>query len=417
MFLKKFFESGAVTVVNALRALAINKLLAIFLPPAAFACVGQFLNLMSIGQATSSLALQNGWTSLTAKNAENEKELLGIWRGGVRITTFATLFTFIAMVLFCFMAPLETLFPGMQPRLVQAAILFAMPGILASNVIAIVSSAMVGLGENRKWALINVVTALWQILWVAAFLYTGKLSVLSVIATQSILGAFFAAAVTKKTRFRLKYIWSTALDTRRPWHSYALMGIVPMVLSPIVLTIMRTAIDGSFGHNAAGLWQSVWKFSDFIFMVISAVLTVTVLPAVSKVKSRAEFNKVFYPKLFFVLGFSLVLVGSLFLGRNFFVPILFSNAYLGAADYMQWQLVGDFFRAGGFTLALVLISRQETKKFIATEIFGEMFLALGTIVGMKYFYFSGPMLAYAAENILYFLVMGVLVWRLKWNTP
>ena len=417
MFLKKFFGSGAVTIVNALRALAINKLLALFLTPAAFACVGQFLNLMAAGQGCSSLALQNGWTSLSAKNAGNEKELLGIWRGGVRITTFASIVTFAVMAMFCFMAPLEKFFPGMNPRLVQAAILFAMPGILSTNVITIISSTFVGLGENRKWALVNVTSSLWQVLWVAAFLYTGRLSVLSIIATQSVLGALFAALLARKTKFRLKYVWSTALDIRKPWFSFALMGIVPMVLSPVVLTIVRTSVDGAFGHNAAGLWQSVWKFSDCIFMVMAAVLTVTVLPAVSRAKDRAEFIKAFYPKLFFILCFSLLLVVTLFLGRNFFVPLLFSNAYLGAADFMHWQLVGDFFRTGGFAFALVLIARQEMKKFVLTEIAGETFLAVGALVGMKYFCFSAPMMAYAAENFLYFLLTGVLVWRLEWKTP
>ena len=111
-FTKLFAGSGAVTLFNALRAFVINKLLAIFLPPAAFACVGQFLNLMCIGQATSSLALQNGWTALTSQNKDNREKLMGVWRGGVRLTTFASLLTFVVALLFCFMAPLETLLRG-----------------------------------------------------------------------------------------------------------------------------------------------------------------------------------------------------------------------------------------------------------------------------------------------------------------
>lgn len=81
MFVKSFLGSGAVTAFNALRAFAINKLLAVFLPPAAFACVGQFMNLLTIGQATSSLALQNGWTSLTAQNFKNEATSWSVTRG------------------------------------------------------------------------------------------------------------------------------------------------------------------------------------------------------------------------------------------------------------------------------------------------------------------------------------------------
>ena len=298
MFLKFFFGSGCVTLFNAIRAFAINKLLAIFLPPAAFACVGQFLNLMSIGQATSSLALQNGWTALTSQNKDNHEKLLGVWHGGTRLTTFATIFTCIAAILFCVLAPLETLFPGMNPRLVQAAIIFAMPGMLASNIVVICAAVMNGMGENRKWALINMVGSFWQILWVAFFLYTGRLSVLSIIATQSVVAGIFAAQIAARSGFSIKQIWKSVLEIRRPWFSYALMGLVPMVLTPIALTVIRTFVGTNFGQDAAGIWQSVWKISDFIFMMMSAILTVIILPRVSARQTKEEFLKLFLMLLY-----------------------------------------------------------------------------------------------------------------------
>ena len=416
-YTKLFAGSGAVTLFNALRAFAINKLLAIFLPPAAFACVGQFLNFMSIGSATSSLALQNGWTALTAQNKENRDKLLGIWRGGLRLTTFASLLTFVFALLFCFMAPLETLLPGVPTRLAQAAILFALPGVFATNIITISAAVMNGLGENRKWALINIVTSMWQVLWVAFFLYTGRLSVLSIIATQSIVAAIFASQIAGRAGFSVKQIWKTALDTRGPWLSYALMGLVPMVLSPVVLTVMRMTVASSFGNDAAGIWQSVWKVSDFLFMAMSAVLTVIILPRVSAKMSRGDFFRMFHPLLLRIMGISLVMVAALYFGRSILVQVLFSQAYMGAVDYLPLQLVGDFFRAGGFALALVLIARAETKSFLAVEIGSEILLAAGTFVGIKLVEFNGPMAAYAFENFCYFVVLYILVWRLKWNTP
>ena len=416
-YTKLFAGSGAVTLFNALRAFAINKLLAIFLPPAAFACVGQFLNFMSIGSATSSLALQNGWTALTAQNKDNREKLLGIWRGGLRLTTFASLFTFIVALLFCFMAPLETLLPGVPTRLAQAAILFALPGVFATNIITISAAVMNGLGENRKWVLINIVTSVWQVLWVAFFLYTGRLSVLSIIATQSVVAGIFAAQIASRAGFSVKKIWKTALDTRYPWFSYVLMGLVPMVLAPVVLTIMRTTVASHFGNDAAGIWQSVWKVSDFLFMAMSAILTVIILPRVSASMSRREFFKMFNPLLLRIMGISLAMVAALYFGRSILVQVLFSQAYMGAVDYLPLQLAGDFFRAGGFALALVLIARAETKAFLSVEIGSEILLAAGTFVGIKILEFNGPMAAYAFENFCYFVVLYILVWRLKWNTP
>ena len=416
-FAKLFAGSGAVTLFNALRAFAINKLLAIFLPPAMFACVGQFLNLMSIGQATSSLAMQNGWTALTSQNKDSKDKLLGIWRGGLRLTTFASLVTFTVTLLFCFIAPLETLLPGIPTRLAQAAILFALPGVFATNVITITAAVMNGLGENRKWALINIVTSLWQVLWVAFFLYTGRLSVLSIIATQSIVASFFAIQVASRAGFSVKRIWKTAFDTRSPWFSYAIMGIVPMIAAPIILTFIRMTIASHFGGNAAGIWQSVWKVSDFLFMAMSAVLTVILLPRISSKMTRNEFFKMFHPLLLRIMGLSLVAIAVLYLGRNILVQVLFSQAYIGAVDYLPLQLVGDFFRSGGYALALVLIARRETGAFLATEIGSEILLALGTFIGIRFIEFNGPMAAYAFENFVYFIVLYVIVRRLKWNTP
>ena len=251
----------------------------------------------------------------------------------------------------------------------------------------------------------------------AFFLYSGRLSVLSIIATQSIVAAFFAIQVASRAGFSVKQIWKTALDTRGPWMSYALMGLVPMVLAPVVLTIMRTAVASSFGNDAAGIWQSVWKVSDFLFMAMSAVLTVIILPRVSAKMSRGDFFRMIHPLLLRIMGISLVMVAALYFGRSILVQVLFSQAYMGAVDYLPLQLVGDFFRAGGFALALVLIARAETKSFLAVEIGSEILLAAGTFVGIKLVEFNGPMAAYAFENFCYFVVLYILVWRLKWNTP
>lgn len=79
--------------------------------------------------------------------------------------------------------------------------------------------------------------------------------------------------------------------------------------------------------------------------------------------------------------------------------------------------MGDFFRAGGFALALVLIARRETVAFLSVEIGSELLLAVGSFVGIKLFEFNGPMASYAFENFVYFVVLYILVRRLKWNTP
>ena len=403
-----------VTFLNAVRVFVVNKLLAVFLPPSAFACVGQFMNFMTMGQATSSLALQNGWVSLSAQNKNNLEQLRGVWRGGFRLTTFASIVTFAVALVLCFTLPLEKFFPEIHPRLVQAAIIFALPGVFATNIITITSSVMNGLGHYRRWALINMVTSLWQMLWVAFFLYTGRLSVLSIVATQSVVAGVFAAQIASRAGFSLNEIRKTALDIRAPWISYALMGIVPMVLSPVVLTFMRLTIGENLGWNAAGIWQGIWKISDFLTAFFSAILGVIILPKVSAALTKSEFWGMFRPVLMKTMALALVAVAILYFGRSLLVTVMLSSAYAGAADYIPMQLLGDFFRVGGWALGLVLIARRETKKFLILEICSEFVLASATYGLVKLYEFNGPMMAYALENFLTLVASFIIVSRLDW---
>ena len=416
-FWKLVFGSGGVAACNMLRAFVVNKLLAIFLPLSTFACVGQLQNLMSVGQAMSSLAMQNGWVSLTAQNLGDRTKLLGIWRGGYRLTVFATIFTCIVAVLFCFLAPLESLFPGIHPRLVQAAILFSLPGIVAMNMITIASSVLNGLGEYKRWALVGIASSLLQCIWVAFFLYTGRLSVLSIIATQSVIAGIFAARVASGAGFSLGLLRKSVLDVRSPWFAFAAMGLVPMLLNPIVLTVIRSYVGGEFGWNAAGVWQGVWKVSDFFAAGFSAILGVILLPKISDKLTKREFWAMFNPVLYKMFGLTLVVVALLFVCRHLVVSILLSSTYAAVADYMPIQLVGDFFRTGGWALGLVLVARGETVRFLVAEVLSNVYLAVGTVVFSKMYGFSGAMIAYASENILYFVALYIVVRRLKWNTP
>ena len=413
-FMKLFLGSGMVTFLNAVRVFVVNKLLAVFLPPSAFACVGQFMNFMTMGQATSSLALQNGWVSLSAQNKNNLEQLRGVWRGGFRLTTFASIVTFAVALVLCFTLPLEKFFPEIHPRLVQAAIIFALPGVFAMNIITITSSVMNGLGHYRRWALINMVTSLWQMLWVAFFLYTGRLSVLSIVATQSVVAGVFAAQIASRAGFSLNEIRKTALDIRAPWISYALMGIVPMVLSPVVLTFMRLTIGENLGWNAAGIWQGIWKISDFLTAFFSAILGVIILPKVSAALTKSEFWGMFRPVLMKTMALALVAVAILYFGRSLLVTVMLSSAYAGAADYIPMHLLGDFFRVGGWALGLVLIARRETKKFLILEICSEFVLASATYGLVKLYEFNGPMMAYALENFLTLVASFIIVSRLDW---
>ena len=131
--------------------------------------------------------------------------------------------------------------------------------------------------------------------------------------------------------------------------------------------------------------------------------------------SKTEFKKVFNPLFLRLVLFSGILIALLFVCRNFVVAAFLSGAYAGAADYMGFQLLGDFFRSAGWCFGFVLIARQETKAFLGIEVGAQLVFAVLTYVGIRLFEFQGPMMAYAFENFITLVALVIVVRRLKWN--
>ena len=123
----------------------------------------------------------------------------------------------------------------------------------------------------------------------------------------------------------------------------------------------------------------------------------------------------FRPILVKSMALALLAVVILYFSRSLLVAVMLSSAYAGAADYMPVQLLGDFFRVGGWALGLVLIARRETKKFLILEVCSELVLAVSTYVFIKMYEFNGPMMAYALENFLTLVASFILVYRLEWS--
>lgn len=419
---KKFWKlcSGSffVTIVKTALAFCVNKFLAVFLGPSAFACVAQFQNFVAIGQGASSLALQNGWVSLSAREKNNSEKLFGLWRGGFRLMVFGLWGLLFLGVLFAFFAPLEKFFPGIPLMYSRAAVLFALPGIAASNVSLVCLSVLNGLGAYRRWAILSLSISFIQCAWVVLLLYFHAFSLLAIIATQSILTVLIAIPLARSAGFSFKVLTSSIArerEDRKPWIRFMAMGLLPMILSPLALLIVRETLAKRFGWEAAGVWQGAFRISDFFSVGVSSVASVVLLPKISEVVLRSEFQKIFYPLLLRVLLCVLCCAFFFFLFREWLVSLFLSREFFFAAKILPFQLLGDFFRAGGFCCAMALIASQETKKFLTAEIISQFAFPFLSIFLLSWAGIFAPSIAYAIENAIYFLLTLFLVRKISWK--
>lgn len=416
-FWKQSAGSALVTVIRVVCAFVTNKFLAMVAGPVGFAAVGQLQNLLSLGHGTSSLALQNGWVSLTSRYRDNEKELGPIWRGGFRISVYASIATSIGFALFALLAPLESIFPLMPKRLVQAALLFAIPGMLALTLNAICQSVMNGLSNYRRWAVINSVTSVLNCVWVLMMVQTKSLTVLSAVATQSIVSCFFALWNAHRGGFRYKRFGAKLSANFQPWRGYAVMGLVPMILSPLVFMFVRSFLGKNFGWDAAGFWQGAMRISDFFVVAFSSMLGVVLLPRLSAAISREDFFKTLKNLLLRVMAIAAVLVLVLFFLRNFVVTLVLSEKFSPLAAWIPVQFIGDFFKVGCWCLGLALIARKQTLAYVSLEVGSSVLFFVLTVLGASVWEYRSPFVAYAIENALSFVVMLFCVRRIPWKNP
>ncbi len=415
-FLKESALSGIATIVRIVASFVTNKFLASIAGPAGFAVIGQLQNLISVGQGTSSLALQNGWVSLTARYKNREKELGPIWRGGFRLSVYASIASAIFFVLFAFVAPLEKWFPGVPLRYMQAAILFAIPGFVALTVSMISSAVMNGLSDYRRWAAITIGSSVLNCLWVVLMIQTKSLSVLGAVATQSVLSCFYALFLAWKGGFKYKRFSARLKPNFKIWRGYALMGIVPMVASPVLYFLVRSFLGRSFGWDVAGYWQGATRISDFFNVGFSSILGIVLLPRLAACSSADGFHRTLKRLLACVLSLAFAATLLMFLFREWIVVLALSRDFLPLSDLISVQFVGDFFKAGCWCLGMALVARKETVAFLSVELGSEvLFVALtvafGNLVG-----YHAPFIAYAVENFACLLALAIVLRRLPWKS-
>ncbi len=414
-FLKESTISAVATLIRIAASFVTNKFLASLAGPVGFAVIGQLQNLMNVGHGMSSLALQNGWVSLTARFRDREKELGPIWRGGFRLSVYASIASAIFFVLFAFVAPIERWFPGVPLRAMQAAILFAVPGFVALTVSMVSSAVMNGLSNYSRWAAITIGTSVLNCLWVVLMIRTGSLSVLGAVATQSILSCLYALFLAWKGGFAYRRFSARLKPNFRIWRGYALMGMIPLVVSPVLYFFVRSFLGRSFGWDVAGYWQGAMRISDFFNVGFSSVLGVVLLPRLAACNSADGFRRTLKRLLACVLSLAFVATLLMFLFREWIVVLALSRDFLPLSSLISVQFVGDFFKAGCWCLGMALVARKETVAFLSVEIGSEILFAALTVACGTFVGYHAPFIAYAAENFICLLALTIVLWRLPWK--
>ena len=133
------------------------------------------------------------------------------------------------------------------------------------------------------------------------------------------------------------------------------------------LLVVRTVLIERFGDAANGLYQVAWTVSNQYLGIVGVAIWSYAMPKIATVlHDRAAVEGIQNDALRLSLLLFLPASVLLLVTRPFWIPLLYSGAFLAAAPLVAWQLAGDFLRSIRWSANLTTMPREQLR-FIVLE--------------------------------------------------
>lgn len=392
-------------------ALALNKVLAVYVGPAGFGVIGQFQSLVAMLGALAGGAFGNGITKLTAEHAADPARQVAVWRTAATLALVGAAAA--AAVLLLFGEPLAGWLLG-DPTLagVMAWLALGLVGIAFNGLLL---SALAGLKAVEAFVLASIAGSLLSVV-----------VAVTLVVQAGLYGALVAAAIGQAVAcvasvvfFRRvwKGRWLSLLgkiDRRaaRALGGFALMAAASAVVIPLAHIAIRDGLARLGGAELAGLWQAMFRLSDTHLLLLTTTLSLHFLPHFAEIGDGSVLRAAVGKGYRFVLPVVCATSLAVWLLREPLVRLLFTREFLPLTDALAWQLVGDVLKIGSWVPAFTMISHARTRLFIASEVVFALVLTLLCLAFAARFGLKGAAIGYALTYAIYWVFVHHQLGRL-----
>ncbi len=412
--LKTSALNGIAVLIKTATMFILNKILAVYVGPSGYAVIGQFQNFIQIITSFAGGAINTAVIKYTAEYYEDATKQKAIWRtAGSIVLLFSITIAFLILIL-----QKQLSLYIFQTNEFQSVFVWFAVFLLFFNFNALFLAILNGKKEILKLVIANIAGSLFSLVitGVLAFKFGlyGALIALSIYQST----AFLVTLVLcyKANWFKFKYLFGKIdPDITRKFAGFALMALTSALCVPLSQIVIRTYMTGEFGIEYAGYWEAMIRLSGAYLMLVTTTLGVYYLPRLSELSAITDIKKEVY--LGYKVIFPIALVGAItvYLLRDWIIAILFTDAFLPMRDLFLWQMIGDSLKIGSWILAYLMLSKAMIKLFIITEIIFASSLVGLTYIFTKIFGFEGVSIAYLVNYAIYWIVMGLFVFKVLRN--
>lgn len=360
---------GGASVVNILVGLLRAKAVALILGPAGVGLFGLFTNIVATASTLSGLGFGNVGTRQIAEASANEDP--------IRVAAARRALFWGTMALAALGGAMFWLLRGVIARhILGDAHLAGEIGWLAIAVSLTVAAAsqnalLNGLRRIGDIARVSMGSALLSTcIGVVALLWFGRaglaLFVIVIPAASFLLGHLFVARLPRVAQQRTELASLAA-----QWRVLATLGAAFMIAGlagTVGQLVVRSMFQHELGVEALGHFQASWAISmTYIGFVLSAMGTDYYPRLTAVIGDHDAANRLVNQQTEVALLLATPVLLAMLGLAPWIIRLLYSSAFLEAADMLRWQVLGDFLKVMSWPLGFILLASGAGRTFMFTE--------------------------------------------------
>ncbi len=404
---------GSSSLITVFIRILSAKAWAIFVGPEGVGLYGVLWGFLGLLGILSGFGVATGLVRMGAQAlAEQDEEEVSSVRKAAELIML-TAFAAACVVLLVLHGPISrSVFgkPGMDLMLVPVAI--ALFFTLHNGVQSSTINAYHRVGALAKIAVYNSIASTVLIIG-ALWLFGAKAIPWAIVvdscAGWSITRIFLAREVPKPaaglTKERLRATVERLLRFGGPYVMALLVGSGVQNFLPIL-------VNGKLGIAEAGFYRAATTIAATYLGIILVSMSQDYYPRIAALKGKPEELRACVheqQRLVLLITVPVILVSLAVV--PFIIPILYSQKFVPATKILEWQLLGDMFRFGSWTMSYAIVACLSSAKYLLIEsVLGVVTLA-ASYAGMALYGVEGLGMAFLVSYIVYSVVVYLVAHR------
>lgn len=366
-FIKTSLLNGIAVAIKMLTLLGLNKILAIYVGPSGYAALGQFQNAVQMITALASGAINTGVVKYTAEYHEDEAKQHAVWRTAGTISLVGSVVVAIGVI--AFNRSLAAWF--LKDESLGSVFVWFAATLVFFVFNTLLLAILNGKKEIQRYVIASIAGSLFA-LTVTTVMATqmGLYGALVALAIYQSLAFFITLTLTYKASwFKLRFIIG-GIDGKSAKNlaKFTAMALTSAACVPLSHILIRNHLGETFGWEAAGYWEAMWRLSAAYLILVTTTLGVYYLPKLSELQNPADIRKEILQGYKIILPVAAACGLIIYLARNIIVRLLFTAEFSQMEVLFGWQMIGDTLKIGSWLLGYILIAKALMVLFVVSEV-------------------------------------------------